>query len=175
MIEKAHPIRGTVDQEQPFIISRTFDAPRGLLWKAWTERKRLMQWFGPKGFTMPVARLDLRPDGTCHFCLRAPDGHETWGKWVFREIVQPERFVFVHSFSDATGGTTRHPMSPTWPLEMLSTVMCGEQNGRTLLTVRWLPLNPTDEERKTFNSSHESMKQGWSGTFEQLADYLAKA
>jgi len=160
---------------RPFIISRTFDAPRELVWKAWTERERLMQWFGPKGFTMPVAKMDFRPGGICHSCLRSPDGHEMWGKWVFREIVKPERFVFVHSFSDEAGGITRHPMSPTWPLEMLSTVTFAEQNGRTLLTVQWLPLNPTDEERKTFDSSHDGMKQGWSGTFEQLADYLAKA
>lgn len=173
MSTNANPGERTTARDRPFIISHPCNASRELVWKAWTERERLMQWFGPKGFTMPVAKMDFRPGGICHSCVRAPDGREMWGKWVFREIVKPERFVFVHSFSDAAGGVTRHPMSPTWPLEMLSTVTFVEQNGRTLLTVRWLPLNPTDAERKTFDSSHEDMTRGWGGTFEQLADYLA--
>lgn len=158
-----------------FVISRTFDAPRDLVWRAWTERERFMQWFGPKGCTVPTVNLDLRPGGVCHFCLRTPDGHEMWGKWVFREVVAPERLVLIHSFSDAAGGVTRHPMSSTWPLEMLSTVTFVEQAGKTLLTIQWQPLNASDVERQTFDSSLDSMKQGWTGTFEQLADYLVKA
>ena len=161
--------------DQPFIISRAFSAPRELVWKAWTERERLMQWFGPKGCTMPEAKMDFRPGGTCLSCLRTPDGREMWGKWVFREIVKPERLVFVHSFSDKDGGVTRHPMSPTWPLQMLTTVRFAEQAGGTLLTVQWQPLNPTDEERETFDTSRDGMRQGWTGTFEQLTEYLAKA
>jgi uncharacterized protein YndB with AHSA1/START domain len=161
--------------QRPFVISRTLDAPREVVWQSWTERERLMKWFGPKGFTMPTAKMDFRPGGICHSCLRSPDGHEMWGKWVFREIVKPERLVFVHSFSDAAGGITRHPLSPTWPLEMLSTVTFEEQDGNTRLTLQWLPLNPTEEERKTFDSTHDGMKQGWTGTFEQLAEYLANA
>ena len=160
--------------ERPFVISRTFDAPRKKVWQAWTERERLMQWFGPKGFTMPVAKMDFRPGGTCHSCLRSPEGHEMWGKFIYREIVAPERLVYVQHFSDREGGITRHPLSPTWPLQMLTTVTFAEQNAKTLLTVHWLPLNPTDEERKTFDSAHEGMKHGWGGTFEQLAEYLAK-
>src|SRR5690242_1162231 len=85
---------------RPFVITRVFDAPRPLVWQAWTERDRLMQWFGPKGFTMPVATLDFRPGGVFHFCLRSPDGHQMWGKFAYREIVIPERIVWVHSFSD---------------------------------------------------------------------------
>jgi len=161
--------------ERPFVIARTFDAPRGLVWKAWTERERLKQWFGPQGSTMPETTMDFRPGGTCHSCLRFPDGREMWGKFIYREIVAPERLVYVQHFSDRDGGITRHPLSFTWPLQMLTTVTFAEQSGKTLLTVRWLPLKPTDEERQTFDSAHEGMKQGWSGTFEQLADYLAKS
>ena len=98
-----------------------------------------------------------------------------WGKFVYREIVAPERIVLVSSFSDEAGGITRHPMSSTWPLEMLSTFTLAEKDGRTTATVHWLPLNPTEEESKTFDAAHESMKQGWIGTFDQLAAYLAKA
>lgn len=159
---------------KPFIISRTFDAPRDQVWKAWTERNRLMQWFGPKGFTMPAAKLDFRPGGTFHYCLSAPDGKEMWGKFVYCEITAPDRIVLVNSFSDEDGNITRHPFSTTWPLEMLSTAAFADEGGKTKVTVEWSPLNPTDEERKTFDSSHDSMKQGWTGTFEQLTDYLAK-
>jgi uncharacterized protein YndB with AHSA1/START domain len=161
--------------ELKLVIMREFDAPRELVWKAWTERERLIQWFGPKGFTMPVAKIDFRPGGVCHSCLRSPDGREMWGKFIYREIVAPERLVYVQHFSNRDGGVTQQPMSPTWPLQMLTTVTVAEQKGKTLLTVQWLPLNPTDEERRTFDSAHEGMKQGWGGTFEQLAEYLAKA
>src|SRR5438552_577356 len=93
-----------------FVITRTIDAPRNLVWEAWTERDRLMQWFGPKRFTMSAAMLDLRPAGVFHYCLRSPDGKEMWGKFVYREIVPQERIVLVNSFSDEKGGLTRHPM-----------------------------------------------------------------
>src|SRR5262245_59904437 len=106
---------------QPFVIARAFNVPRDELWKAWTDREQLMQWFGPKGFTMPVAKLDFRRGGTFLYCLESK-GHRMWGKFVYREILPPERIVLVNSFSDENGGITRHPMSPTWPLEMLSTL-----------------------------------------------------
>lgn len=161
--------------ERTFVISHLFVAPRERVWKAWTEREQLMQWFGPKGVTIPVARMDFRPGGGFHFCMRNPDGKEMWGKFVYREIVALEKIVLVNSFSDEKGGLTRHPFSATWPLEMLSTTTFAGEGVNTKLTIEWSPLNPTDEERKTFDSSHDSMKQGWSGTFEQLASYLAKA
>ena len=163
------------DPEGAFVISRTFDAPRDLVWKAWTERDRLMQWFGPKGFTMPVATLDFRPGGVFHYCLRSPDGHQMWGKFVYREIVPPERIVLVNSFSDEKGGVTRHPLSPTWPLEMLSTTTFEERDGRTTVTIRCEPLNATEAERNTFDAGRDGMRMGWTGTFDQLAEYLARA
>jgi uncharacterized protein YndB with AHSA1/START domain len=160
--------------ERPFIISRTFNAPRDLVWKAWTEREH-MQWWGPKGVSIHHAKLDLRPGGTFHYGMKTPEGREMWGKWVIREIVKPERLVFVNSFSDADGGLTRHPMSPHWPLELLSTVTFVAQGDKTLLTIQWLPLNATDIERKTFDEGHESMKNGWGGTLDRLTEHLAKA
>jgi uncharacterized protein YndB with AHSA1/START domain len=159
----------------PFIISRTFDAPRELMWKAWSERARLMEWFGPKGFAMPAAKMDFRPGGSFHYCVASPDGHEMWGKFVYREIAAPEKIVLVSSFSDEDGGITRHPMSATWPRETLSTFTLAEEAGRTTATVHWVPWNATEEEIKTFAAAREGMKQGWTGTFEQLAAYLAKA
>ncbi len=72
-----------------------------------------------------------------------------WAKFVYREIAAPERLVWVHSFSDEAGGLTRHPMSPTWPLEMLTTVTFEEAGpGKTKVTLRWSPLNATAEEQE---------------------------
>ena len=161
--------------QTPFVISHTFDAPRETVWKAWTEVERMKEWFGPKGFTTPVARMDFRPGGVYHYCMQSADGHAMWGKNVYREIVAPERIVLVNSFPDKSGNLTRHPMSATWPLEMLSKFTLEERGGKTKVTVEWLPANATDEERKTFDASHEGMKTGWTGTFDQLDAYLAKS
>lgn len=156
-----------------FVLTRVFDAPREKVWRAWTEREQLMQWFGPKGFTMPVAKLDFRPGGVFHYALHAPDGSEMWGKWVFKEIFAPQKLVMVTSFSDPQGGVTRHSMAPTWPLETLSTTTLAEVNGKTLLKIHWSPLNASELEIKTFMEGHSSMQQGWGGTLEQLTVYLA--
>src|SRR5262249_8076900 len=158
-----------------FTITRVFDAPRERVWQAHTECRHLMHWWGPKGFTMQHCRIDLEPGGLFHYGMRSPDGPALWGRFVFREIVGPERLVFVVSFSDEQAGVTRHPMSPTWPLEMLSTSTFADEAGKTALTIRWAPINATEEERRTFDAGHEGMTQGFTGTFDQLAAYLAKA
>jgi uncharacterized protein YndB with AHSA1/START domain len=160
---------------QEFVISRVFDAPRDLVWKAFTEPKRMQQWWGPKGVTVVKSEMDLRPGGSYLYAMRTPDGQTMWGKMVYREITPQSRIVFVNSFSDEAGGVTRHPMAPTWPLEMLSVFTFEEQGGKTKFTVKWSPLNATEEERATFAAGHTSMNQGWSGTMDQLAAYLAKA
>ena len=158
-----------------FIIWRVFDAPRDLVWKAFTDPERMKHWWGPKGFKVRYSKIDFRPGGIYHYCLQSPEGHDMWGKFVYREIVAPKRIVFVNSFSDGKGGITRHPMHLTWPLEMLSTITFAEHEGKTTLTVQWIPLNATESERKTFEAGHESMHKGWTGTLDQLTDYLAKA
>ncbi len=157
-----------------FAISRVFDAPRERVWKAFTEVERLIQWWGPKGFTMDTAKLDLRPGGMFHYCMRAPNGLEMWGKFVYREVAAPEKLVFVNSFSDEKGDSTRNPFSPAWPIEVLNTMTLSERDGKTTLTLSGGPINATEEERKTFDASHDSMRQGFGGTFDQLAEYLAK-
>jgi uncharacterized protein YndB with AHSA1/START domain len=165
----------TAPDEREFVILRVFDAPRDLVWKAFTECEHLMHWWGPKGFKMLSCKLDLRPGGIFHYCLQSPDGQKMWGKFIYREIVAPERLVHIVAFSDEKQGVTRHPMSPSWPLETLATATFTEHDGKTTLTVRWAPHNATEAERNTFATSHESMRQGWTGTMDQLAAYLAKA
>jgi uncharacterized protein YndB with AHSA1/START domain len=157
-----------------FVISRIFNAPLDLVWKAHTDCAHLKHWWGPKGFTTTVCRIDLRPGGIFHYCLRSPDGIEMWGKFLFREVVLRERLVCIVAFSDEMGGLTRHPMNPSWPREILSTVTFAEKNGKTTLTVRWAPYNATAEERATFIAGQDSMTQGWTGTLDQLEAHLAK-
>jgi uncharacterized protein YndB with AHSA1/START domain len=163
----------TAPAAREFVITRTFDAPRALVFKAWTEAERLAQWFGPKGFTMLSCTLDLRPGGVFHYGMQAPHCGEMWGKWVFREVVPPERLAFVVSFSDAQCGMSRHPFSADWPLEVLSVVTFAEDAGKTTITMRGVPVNATETERNTFDAAQDGMEKGWGGTFDQLAALLA--
>ncbi|MGH7997728.1 MAG: SRPBCC domain-containing protein [Opitutaceae bacterium] len=157
-----------------FVISRVFAAPRELVWNVWTQAEHLQRWFGPKGCTISKCSMDLRPEGIFHYGMRTPDGQLMWGKWIFQQVVAPEKLVFVVTFSNADRGVTRHPMNPNWPLETLSTVTFDEREDKTLLTIRWTAPDATEAERQIFDSSHESMRMGWTGTLDQLAEHLAK-
>ncbi|MEX0728802.1 MAG: SRPBCC family protein [Planctomycetaceae bacterium] len=160
----------------PFVIIRVVKASLDIVFRAWTEREQLMQWFGPKGTTMPTCSLDLRPDGIFHYAMQFPNGYVMWGRWVFREIVAPEKLVFVSSFSDEAGHLAREASHQDWPLEMLLTVTFEEHAGfgkGTVVTVKSSALNATDAERATFLAGFDSMTQGWTGTFEQLDEFLA--
>jgi uncharacterized protein YndB with AHSA1/START domain len=156
-----------------FDITRVVDAPRDKVWQAWTEPERLRKWWGPKGFACTHCTVDLRPGGLMHYCLRAPDGMEMWGRFIYREVVKPSKLVFVVAFSDAKGRITGHPMSPDWPQQMLSTVAFEAQGQKTKIIVRWQAIEATDLERKTFEDGAPSMQQGWTGTFEQLEAYFS--
>lgn len=158
----------------PFVITRVLDAPRDKVWRVWTEAEHLNRWWGPKGFTVSHCKVDLRPGGIMHYCLRGPDGSEIWGKFVYREIAKPGRLVWINSFSDQDGGTTVHPMMADWPREMHTQVTFEAQGAKTKVTVQWVPVDgSTDTERKAFDAGRNSMKQGWTGTFEQLEGYIS--
>jgi uncharacterized protein YndB with AHSA1/START domain len=162
--------------EGEFTVTRLFDAPRGLIWKCFTEPEHMKEWWGPKGSTIVASKMDLRIGGTYLGAMRDPDGRVMWPKFVYREIVAPERLVWEHSFSDEAGGLTRHPLSPTWPLKLLTTVTFEDApDGKTKLILRWSPLDANEEERNTFAAGHDGMRGGWAGTFDQLAAYLGRA
>lgn len=165
---------GAKGASEEFFISRTFNAPRDLVWRAHTDCKHLKHWWGPKGFKVTQCKIDLRPGGVFHYCLKPPNGEPMWGKFVFREVVPQERLVYIVSFSDEKGGETRHPMSPSWPSKVLSTVTFKEKSDRTTIEVRWSPYEPTADERKTFEEGRESMRMGWTGTMDQLEAYLGE-
>ena len=157
---------------KPFVISRTFHAPRELVFDVWTQVEHMKKWFGPKDLPAATGTIDLRPGGMYHYCMTLPDGKKMWGKWVFREVKRPERLVLVSSFSDEAGGLTRHPLSPDWPLENLQTTTFSEKDGQTTVTLEWLPINASDKERQTFDGAHDSMNNGWGGTMDKLDAYL---
>ena len=118
--------------------------------------------------------MDLRPGGMYHFELRAADGNTMWAQFIYREIVAPERIVYVNSFSDEKAGRTRHPMSLDWPLEMLTTLLFEDVGDRrTKLTVTSIAINESEDERATFNAGYPSMTQGWTGQLDKLDVYLA--
>ncbi len=154
--------------------TRLLDAPVELVWKAWTELPHLMAWFGPQGFTVSEAKLELVPGGEFHYGITSPEGLTMWGRWRFREIVPRKKLVLLSSFSDAQRGVTRHPLSSTWPLETLSTTLLEPVGDKTLMTIEWLPFYASAQELQTFLGAFESMNQGWGGTLAKLEAYLAE-
>jgi uncharacterized protein YndB with AHSA1/START domain len=158
----------------PFTITRVFDAPRELVWQALTQLEHLARWMSPAGMEPVPGLLDLRVGGVYHYGMKAPNGQVMWGKWTFREIVAPERLVVVVNFSDAERGVTRHPMAATWPLSTLSTTTLTEVGNGTLMTLHWQALAASDDEIATFDGAHAGMTQGWGGTMDVLAAYLAR-
>ena len=161
------------DLEVEFVLTRTFDAPRELVYRALTEAERLAQWWGPKNFKMESRRLDLRPGGHYHYCMRAADGGEMFGKFTYVEIDPPTRLVFTNAFADAEGNTVRPPFEDDWPLEILHTLTLTEQGGKTTVTLRGVPHNATPAQRATFLAGHKSMDGGYSSSFDELARHLA--
>lgn len=156
-----------------FTISRAFDAPRDLVWKAWTQVEHLARWFGPKSCTLEVLKADIRQGGVLHTRMTF-GGLEMWGKWIVREMMPTERLIFINCFSNAEGGLGRHPGAPEWPQRMLTTVSLAEEGGRTTVTIQSTPVEETAAEREVFAKNHASMRGGWGGTFDQLAEHLAK-
>ena len=156
--------------ERELVITRVFDAPRELVFKAWTDPEHFVRWWGPRGFTTPVCKIDLRLGGAIHFCMRSPEGRDYWCGGVYREIVAPERIVCTDYFADEEGNPvppTHYGMSADWPAETLLTVTFTEHEGKTTLTLR-----------QTVGASvadREGAQQGWSETLDRLAEELAKA
>ena len=95
--------KDTVNETERLVVTRVFDAPRALVWKAWTDPKYVAQWWGPKDFTSPVCKMDFRGGGKFLFCMRAPDGQEVWSGGEYHEIVVHEKIVYSMYFADTEG------------------------------------------------------------------------
>lgn len=166
MSNESQKIERVSDRE--FLISRTFPAPRLLVWQAWSECTHLQQWWLPMGWTLPVCKMDFRVGGVWHYCMKGPDENgnemESWGRTVFREIVQPERIVSVDTFSDAAGN-----IAEGMP-EMVVTVTFTEADGQTTVTSQTEVTIATDLDTLMEMGMEEGMAQAW----DKLAEHLAQ-
>jgi uncharacterized protein YndB with AHSA1/START domain len=151
------------------VIARAFDVPPLLVFKAWTEPKHFVHWWGPKGFTIPFCKIDPCPGGVIHFCMRSPDGHDYWSKGIFCEVDEPERFVVIDYFSDEKGNylsPADYGLSQDFPSEMLMTVTFEKHEGKTRLTMHQTVALSVAE--------RNGAPQGWNESFDKLEDYLGK-
>lgn len=161
--------------QQSFVISRTFDAPKSLVWKALSEGEAMAQWWGPKGFTTDVRRFEFEPGGIFHYKLESKSGHVMWGRFEYKEIDPMDRLVFLSGFSDDSGELARAPFfDGVWPLEVLDTITLTEEGGSTTLTLTAVPVDASTEEEASFLNEFKGMQAGFGGTFDQLESYLAR-
>ncbi|NWG26476.1 MAG: SRPBCC domain-containing protein [Pseudorhodoplanes sp.] len=166
-----------MDSPVEFSLTRTLDAPRELVWKAFTQADSLAQWWGPKGARIKVLKLDMRVGGIFHYSMEFQPGQPMYGRFTYYEIVAPKRLVYVSSFADESGEIVRAPfpqLRDSWPLEVLNTVRFTEESGRTTVSLRGHPINATEAEMKTYVGMFESMQHGFGGTFDKLDTYLAQ-
>jgi uncharacterized protein YndB with AHSA1/START domain len=145
------------DRDRTIVITRIFDAPRALVFAAWTERAHLARWFGPKDFTAPSVEADIRMGGKWRICVRSPDGTDYWMHGVYREIAPPERLVFTHVWEDGHGAAGH---------ETLITVTFEAIGAKTKMTFRKAVLISIDER----NAQHA----GWSECFDRLGVYVGE-
>lgn len=154
--------------EREFAISRTFAAPRALVWQAWTQCEHLREWLAPAGWSVPVCRMDFRVGGTLHYCMKGPmpDGSEveSWGLTVYQEIVELERIVALDQFADAAGN-----VSLDMP-KLRNTVTFTAVDGQTEVTSRSEFATVADLETVIEMGMEEGLTQSW----DQLAEHLAQ-
>lgn len=161
MVDNRTTITTPTDRE--IVITRVFNAPRELVWKAWTQPEHLSRWWGPKGWTLPICKMDFRVDGTWYYCMKGPEGEESCGLAVYREIDEPERIVYTDYFANAQGNPVEGMP------ESLVTVKFTEQNGRTLVTSS--VLYPTTEDRDRVLQM--GMAEGITESLDRLDEHLA--
>ena len=148
----------TKTSDRELVITRLFDAPRSLVFRAWTEPKHLVHWWGPFGFNVVSCEMNVRLGGAWRFCMRSANVYAVWQRGVYREIVEPERLVFSYAFEDASG-------KPGY--ETLVTVNFAEDGGRTKIT-----LHQAVFESQEVRDDHV---RGWTEALNRLAGYVAQS
>ena len=145
------------ERERELVITRIFDAPRHLVFQAWTEPDRATRWWGPQGFVTTYCNMDVRPGGAFRVCMRSPAGAEHWKQGVYREVVEPERLVFTFAWEDAEGKPGH---------QTLVTVTFAEHGNKTELTLHQAVFESV--------SRRDEHRRGWASTLKRFAEYLAK-
>jgi len=136
------------------VLTRTFDAPRKLVFKAWTDPKHLALFWGPRGFTTEIREMDVKPGGAWRYIMRGPDGHEYPFDGVYVEVVEPERLVF-------DGSIHASPEQRVW-----TEVTFADREGKTEITVRQSYSFESDATR--------GASVGWNQQLDRLGEFLAK-
>jgi uncharacterized protein YndB with AHSA1/START domain len=149
---------GTTQREM--VLTRVFDAPRGLVFQAWTDSKHVQQWWCPEHFTNTHVEMDVQPGGAFTIHMQAPDGAIYPATGVFHEVTPPERLVFTSkAFEDEEGNA---------PLEVLNTVTFEEHDGRTTLTLQAVVIKATPE----MEGALAGMEEGWNQSLDKLENLL---
>ena len=164
-----------INHKDRFVINRTFDAPLKTMFEMWTNPKHFSKWLPPTGFNMEFIRADIRAGGSSFYFMSNDSGMKMYGRAQYKEITSPDRIVYTQQFCDQNENISRHPMAPTWPETMLTTVTLAEEGpDQTRVTISWEPYGPcTAEELDTFIKAKAGMTVGWTGSFDKLEDYLA--
>jgi uncharacterized protein YndB with AHSA1/START domain len=162
-----------IEGKDIFVTHRTFEAPLNTVWETWTNPKHVAQWLAPTGSTMEYIKADIKPEGTSFYLMSNKD-YKMYGKIHYKEITKPSKLVYTQFFCDENENITRHPMAPTWPQAMLTTILFdAEGDDQTRVSIRWeIDGNATTAERETFHKAKAGMTQGWTGSFDKLEDYL---
>lgn len=157
-----------------FTISRTFDAPRGLVYEAWSKPEHLGKWWGPKGMDIEVVSFDFRPGGLFHYRLANAQA-EMWGRFEYVAMEAPSKIVYISAFSNAAGEITSAPFPglEDFPREVYNELTFEEHDGKTTVRLAGGPHHGTAAEWACYRGMEASMQGGFSGTFDQLDAYLA--
>jgi uncharacterized protein YndB with AHSA1/START domain len=153
-----------------YVLERTFNAPRELVWKAWTDPSLITRWYGPNVETI-VHQLDVQPGGLWL-------GEMKWGdtshyqRVEYTEVSPPDRLVWLHAVSDAGWNIIANPMMPDWPRVLLTTVTFETDGDTTRLKLTWIPHNATDAEIACFEQAIAGMDKGWATGMDLLAELL---
>ena len=168
------------DSDLPtYILERTFNAPRHLVWRTFTETDLLARWYGPNVETI-VHRLDVRPGGLWLNEMKWVDNSH-YQRVEYTEVAPPERLVWLHCVSDSNWKVAANPMMPDWPRTLLTTVTFrdqanaeGSETARTLMRLTWIPHEATDSEISCFRSAIEGMDKGWAAGMKILEEVLVE-
>jgi len=155
-----------------FTIEREFDAPRSLVWQAWTQPDLLARWYGPNVETI-VHEFDLKPGGRWLGEMKW-GGNSHYSVAEFTEIVPEERLVWLHSSSDAEWNIIASPMMPDWPRVILTTVTFTDTCAKTGIRLTWTPHGATATEIECFSGAMEKFGGGWNAGFAIMDEVLAE-
>ncbi len=160
-----------------FVINRSFDVPIETMYEMWTNPAHVAQWLPPTGFSMKYLKADICEGGSASYSMFAENGGMTMhGRASYLKLVKPHTIVYTQQFVDEKGNISRHPMAPTWPETMLTTVTLTEEGAnKTRVSVKWEVYgHASDAEVQTFANARAGMTGGWTGSFDKLDAYLVK-